>query len=100
MGNLDKLVRQLCTYPDELPWLEFKHNNYNPDMIGEDISALANGAALDEKNCAYFIWDVENGTHKIVGTNHNLQNLKKGMRNWKIGFVNFCQRMPTSNIIR
>ena len=85
MGNLDKLVRQLCTYPDELPWLEFKHNNYDPDMIGEDISALANGAALDEKNCAYFIWGVENGTHKIVGTNHNLQNLKKGneeLENW------------------
>lgn len=53
--NLDKLVRQLCMYPDETPWLEFKHNNYDPQMIGEDISALANGATLDEKNCAYFL---------------------------------------------
>ena len=49
MENLDKLVRQLCAYPDETPWLEFKHNNYDPEMIGQDISALANGATLDEK---------------------------------------------------
>ena len=49
MENLDKLVRQLCAYPDETPWLEFKHNNYDPEMIGQDISALANSATLDEK---------------------------------------------------
>lgn len=85
MENLDKLVRQLCTYPDEMPWLEFKHNNYEPEMIGEDISALANGATLDEKGCAYFIWGVSDGTHEIVGTDYNLQNLKKGneeLENW------------------
>ena len=50
MENLDKLVRRLCTYPDETPWLGFNHNNYDPEMIGQDISALANGATLDEKN--------------------------------------------------
>lgn len=85
MENLDKLVRQLCTYTDETPWLEFKHNNYEPEMIGKDISALANGAALDEKSCAYFIWGIKDGTHDIIGTNHNLQNLKKGneeLENW------------------
>lgn len=82
---MDKLVRQLCMYPDETPWLEFKHNNYDPQMIGEDISALANGATLDEKNCAYFLWGVENDTHEIVGTNHNLQSLRQGgeeLENW------------------
>ena len=47
-------------------------------MIGQDISALANGATLDEKNCAYFLWGVEDGSHKLVGTDYNLQNLKKG----------------------
>lgn len=85
MENLDRLVRQLCVYPDETPWLEFKHNNYDPQMIGEDISALANGATLEEKSCAYFIWGVENDTHEIVGTDRNLQNLKKGnedLENW------------------
>lgn len=85
MENLDKLVRHLCTYPDETPWLEFKYNNYDPEMVGQDISALANGATLDEKSCAYFIWGVKDGTHEIVGTSHNLQNLKKGneeLENW------------------
>lgn len=78
MENLDKLIRQLCAYPDETQWLEFKHDNYDPETIGEDISALANGATLDEKSCAYFVWGVKDGSHEIVGTSHNLQNLKKG----------------------
>lgn len=85
MENLDKLIRRLCTYPDETPWLEFKHNNYDPEMIGQDISALANGATLDEKNSAYFVWGVQDGTHDLVGTDKNLQNLKKGneeLENW------------------
>lgn len=85
MENLDKLVRQLCTYPDETPWLEFKHNNYDPEMIGADISALANGAALDEKSNAYFLWGVKDGSHELIGTDHNLQSLKKGneeLENW------------------
>ena len=54
-------------------------------MIGADISALANGATLDEKSCAYFIWGVKDGTHEIVGTDYNLKNLKKGneeLENW------------------
>lgn len=88
MENLDKLALELRKYSDELPWLEFKHNNYNPEMIGEDISALANGATLDEKSCAYFVWGVNNETHEIVGTSYNLQNLKKGneeIENWLRG---------------
>ena len=85
MENLDKLVLELCKLPDETPWVEFKHNNYSPLMIGEDISALANSAALHEKSCAYMLWGVNNETHEIVGTDYNLQTLKKGeqeLENW------------------
>lgn len=39
------LVRELCKRPAETPWLEFKHNNDNPDSIGEYLSALSNAAA-------------------------------------------------------
>ena len=46
MENLDKLVRELMALPNETQWIEFKHDNYEPKMIGKDISALANGAAL------------------------------------------------------
>ncbi len=85
MENLEKLIKELCTYPDETGWIEFKHNNYDPDMIGADISALANSAALHDKSCAYMIWGIENNTHEIIGTEKNLQNIKKGnqeLENW------------------
>lgn len=90
MENLEALVWQLCKYSNELPWLEFKHNNYDPDMIGEDIAALANGAALEEKTCAYFIWGIDDKSHEIVGTQYDLQNLKKGgeeLENWLRGLL-------------
>ena len=86
--NLELLVRELCKHNEELPWLEFKHDNYSPEMLGEDISALANGATLEERNCAYFIWGIDDKTHEIVGTKYNLQNLKKGnqeLENWLRG---------------
>lgn len=42
--NIDLLVKELCKLPSETGWLEFKTNNSDPIMIGEDISALANSA--------------------------------------------------------
>jgi predicted HTH transcriptional regulator len=90
MENLALLVRELLKYPNELPWLEFKHDNYEPDMLGEDICALANGATLDEKAYAYFIWGINDKTHDIVGTTQNLQNIKKGgeeLENWLRGLL-------------
>ncbi len=83
--NLEPLVLELIKYPTELPWLEFKHNNYTPQTIGQDICALANGAALEDRHVAYFLWGIDDTTHEIVGTEYNLQNLKKGgqeMENW------------------
>lgn len=35
MENLDLLVKELCRYDNETEWLEFKHNNYDPLMIGQ-----------------------------------------------------------------
>ncbi len=85
MKNLELLINELIKYKDEVEWLEFKHNNYDPKMIGEDICALANSAALHDKNCAYMLWGITDGEHKIVGTKYNLQTLKKGnqeLDNW------------------
>lgn len=100
MENLDKLVNELRKLPNELQWVEFKHNNYKPEMIGKDISALANSATLCEKQRAYMIWGVDDTTHEIVGTEFNLQSLKKGIRNWRIGCVLYCLLMPTLNFTR
>ena len=85
MENLDKLVRELIHLPSETEWVEFKHNNYDPQMIGRDISALANGAALQDKENAYFLWGIDDDTHEIVGTEYDLQSIKKGnqeLENW------------------
>lgn len=85
MENLDLLVNELRKYKNETPWLEFKKDNYDPVMIGRDISALANSAALHEKTCAYMLWGIDDETHDLVGTNYDLQTLKKGnqeLENW------------------
>ncbi len=68
MENLELLVNQLRKYESETNWFEFKCNNYDPEMIGKDISALANSAAYDEKACAYMIWGIDDKSHDIVGT--------------------------------
>ena len=85
MENLDLLVKELINVKEETPWIEFKHDNYKPEMIAADISALANSATLYDKNCAYMIWGIDDTTHAIVGTEHDLQSLKKGnqeLENW------------------
>lgn len=54
-------------------------------MIGQDISALATSAAFYEKSCAYMLWGIDDTAHEIVGTDYNLQTLKKGnqkLENW------------------
>ena len=78
MENLELLIKELITRTNETPWLEFKHNNYSPEMIGTDISALANSATLNDRDRAYMIWGVNDSTHEIVGTSYDLQKLKVG----------------------
>lgn len=76
--ELEKLVSELAKLPNETEWVEFKHNNTNPDEIGCDISALSNGAALHEKDRAYIIFGIEDETHAIVGTTFKPRQAKKG----------------------
>ena len=85
MADFVKLIQELRKYPNETQWLEFKHNNYTPDMIGRDISALANSAALLDRPYAYMVWGIDDSTHEIVGTDYDLSSLRKGsqeLENW------------------
>lgn len=85
MENLDLLVKELSRLPKETGWVEFKHNNDEPYMIGADISALANSAVLADRPHAYMIWGIEDETHDIVGTKVKLKQVKKGnqeLENW------------------
>ena len=62
------LVDELRGQPDETPWLEFKHNNIDPEVIGKRCSALANSARIEGRDCGYMLWGIEDGSHKVVGT--------------------------------
>lgn len=75
---LVSLVRELCKLPAETPWLELKHNNADPQEIGEYLAALSNAAALDGKSNAYLVWGVNDKTHEIVGTTFKPHSAKKG----------------------
>ncbi len=75
---LRNLVRELCALPSESEWVELKGNNSNPEIIGKNISALSNGAALHGRPFGYVVWGVENGTHDIVGTEFSLEPKGKG----------------------
>ncbi len=61
-------MSNLVSLHKETEWLEVKHNNKNPQEIGEYISALSNGATLMGRHNAYILWGVEDSTNKIIGT--------------------------------
>lgn len=85
------LIKELIKQPVETEWLEFKHNKYDKETIGEYISALSNSAALNSKSNAYMIWGVEDETHKIIGTTFNPLNTVKGneaLENWLLRLLN------------
>lgn len=83
--HLKRLLHELCSLPGETEWVEFKHNNAEPEEIGEYISALANAAALSGKTAGYLVWGVETPTHQIVGTDFMPKQKKVGneeLENW------------------
>lgn len=69
--DLLKLVEQLVARSTESQTIEFKQSNDDAFMIGKDISALANAAAMEGQDYAYMLWGVDDFTHKIVGTSFN-----------------------------
>lgn len=106
---LISLVQELRKLPTETEWVEFKHNNAEPEDIGEYISALANSAALTGKVNAYLIWGIDNQTHDIVGTNFSPSTAKIGnenLENWvlllltpKINFSFFEVYIDDSRVV-
>lgn len=66
--ELHALIERLRAEPHETEWLEFKANRYEPQEIGEYLSALANSAAVHGKPKGYLGFGIENVTHNVVGT--------------------------------
>lgn len=69
--DIRQIVLDLCALNDEQEWFEFKQNWFQPEALGEYVSALSNAAAFHYKKYAFFIWGVNDETHEIVGTTFN-----------------------------
>ncbi len=68
MSSLKDIVNRLRLYETEKEWFEFKVDWYEPNGIGEYISALSNSAAIEGRKAAYFVWGIDDKTHEVVGT--------------------------------
>ncbi|MBD5249001.1 MAG: transcriptional regulator [Barnesiella sp.] len=65
---LDELIAK---YNQENRHLEFKSNFQDANSLGEYISALSNGATLDNKDYGYLFFGVDDTTLNIKGTTFN-----------------------------
>ncbi len=84
MHDLTDALGQILSH-EESEWIEFKHNNCRPDEIGETISAVSNAARLHQRDVAYIVWGIENGTRKVVGTSFKPRQTKvksQELENW------------------
>lgn len=85
------LLHELRNLPKETEWVEFKHNNANPEEIGEYLSALANAAAFTGKVHAYMVWGVDDQSHEVLGTSFDPAVAKIGneeLESWLLRQLN------------
>ena len=76
-AQLHAKLKELLALPAETEWVEFKHNNSDPQELGEYLSALSNSAALKGQPLACIVWGVKDGTQQIVeGTTFEPQSTK------------------------
>jgi predicted HTH transcriptional regulator len=83
--ELRTIIADIQASPMESEWIEVKVNNHAPELIGEYISALANGAAYMGQSKGYLAFGIDDATHAIVGTAYNPKEDKIGgqeIENW------------------
>lgn len=72
-AELTALLDRLRAEPRETEWLEFKANRYEPQVLGEYLSALANSACLLARPRGYLVFGIEDGSHAVSGTTFDPQ---------------------------
>src|SRR5574344_403416 len=83
--NIQKIIADIQASPQECEWVEIKKDNYKPELIGEYISALSNGAAYMGQSKGYLAFGIDDETHALVGTTFQPKVLKIGnqeIENW------------------
>ena len=89
------LDEQLSQNTDENRFLEFKSNYQDVDRLGKYISALSNGACLDNQEKGYLYFGVEDRTHCVKGTKFDYKQQKAvGNQNMEL----YLRRMITPKI--
>src|SRR5882757_4587448 len=77
---------------NESEFVEFKDSNTHPENIGQLISALANGAVLEQKDEAYLVFGISDA-RKVVGTSFDPETSRKGnmpFKNWLATGLSHC----------
>ncbi len=83
--DYEKLIVNLVDSAVESPFVEFKLNKTDPEMIGKDISALSNSATMGGASEAYMVWGVRDDDRSIEGTTFDPLTQKVGnedLHNW------------------
>ncbi|MBO6904161.1 MAG: putative DNA binding domain-containing protein, partial [Parvibaculum sp.] len=70
------LVESLRSHPSETEWFEFKRGHFDPEDVGEYVSALANSAMLHNERLAFLVYGIEDKTHEVVGADVHLKDEK------------------------
>ncbi len=91
--NIEQLVRHLIMKGHETEYVEFK-KNFDKEVVGIRISAIANSCATLDREVGYIIFGVDDKSLDIVGTNFNPDTTKEG----NMPIHNWFQQMLTPKI--
>ena len=70
---------------EESEWVEFKCNNFRPEEIGKNISAISNAARLHDREAGYIVWGIQDQTKTVLGTDFKPRRQKvksQELENW------------------
>lgn len=70
----------LSKYNRETRHLEFKSNYQDANTLGEYISSLSNGAALDNEDYGYLVFGVDDSSLEINQKKNMIDHLLRGLR--------------------
>lgn len=89
--QLQQLLEDLVKQPNESEWVEFKLNFHSAEEIGERISALSNGACVQNQPYGYLVFGVVDKTHQIEGTSFKAKShlyKKEDLEHWLANRLN------------
>jgi len=83
-AEIEAKLAELLALPAETEWFEFKKADTDFNELGRYFSALSNEANLKSQPFGWLIFGVEDGTHKVLGTQYkptrpSLDALKKSI---------------------